>query len=540
LQPSILAKRVYLFLLLAILAFYFFGLGALPLVGPDEPRYAQVAREMFLRNDYVTPTLGGHTWFEKPALLYWMMMLAFRSFGVSEWSARLGPAVCGVLTVLSVWWMARSLEHQRDVELRWMSLWASISTATCMGLIVFSRAASFDVVITMTVSWALTFFLLYELSMPGQKKTFLLAGFYAFVGLSLIAKGLVGIVVPGGVVFVYYILRRRFPERGMLVSLFWGIPIAIAVASIWYGPVIAKHGHTFIQEFFIEHHFARYLSNKYHHPQPLYFYPAIILLLTLPWTPVLIEALLKVRSWSWREHSSLTTLRVFALAWVLFPLVFFSFSGSKLPGYILPVLPAAGLLIGERLSRATTDLRAPRWPLVATGIFCLLLSVSGVVYALKTKQVSWQCAVLTTVPLLVAGLYTVVWTKRRDVAVASVALAICLMAAMALKCAAPVFGKRESVRDLLRVADERGYAGVPVLAQRGDDRSTEFYASGRVIYRADGEVLPIDEVSIDQARKIGRMLVFVSTEHLDYFRKVPGIELLGDNGRVALLGWTPR
>jgi len=83
-------------------------------------------------------------------------------------------------------------------------------------------------------------------------------------------------------------------------------------------------------------------------------------------------------------------------------------------------------------------------------------------------------------------------------------------------------------------------AGVPVLAQRGDDRSTEFYASGRVIYRADGEVLPIDEVSIDQARKIGRMLVFVSTEHLDYFRKVPGIELLGDNGRVALLGWTPR
>src|SRR4029079_9039086 len=140
------------FLLLAILAFYFFGLGALPLVGPDEPRYAQVAREMFLRNDYVTPTLGGHTWFEKPALLYWMMMLAFRSFGVSEWSARLGPAVCGVLTVLSVWWMARSLDQRRDVELGWMSWWTTISTATCMGLIVFSRAASFDVVITMTVS----------------------------------------------------------------------------------------------------------------------------------------------------------------------------------------------------------------------------------------------------------------------------------------------------------------------------------------------------------------------------------------------------
>ena len=70
-------------------------------VGPDEPRYAQVAREMYLRGDLVTPTLGGHTWFEKPALLYWMMMASYRLFGVSEWAARFGPALAGLLTVLS-------------------------------------------------------------------------------------------------------------------------------------------------------------------------------------------------------------------------------------------------------------------------------------------------------------------------------------------------------------------------------------------------------------------------------------------------------
>jgi len=540
LHPSALAKRVYLLLLLAILAFYFFGLGALPLVGPDEPRYAQVAREMFLRNDFVTPTLGGHTWFEKPALLYWMMMLAFRGFGVSEWTARLGPALCGVLTVLSVWLIARQIEEQRDTDLRSLGLWTSIAMASCLGMIVFSRAASFDIVITMTVSWSLAFFLLYELSMRGRKPVSALAGFYIFIGLSLIAKGLVGIVVPGGVVFFYYILRRRMPERAVFVSVLWGIPLAVAVASIWYAPVIAKHGRIFIQEFFIEHHFARYLSNKYHHPQPFYFYPAIILLLTLPWTPVLIEALLGIRSWTWRDNSSLTTLRVFSLAWILFPLLFFSFSGSKLPGYILPVLPAAGLLIGERLTHTNWKDRSSSWALVATGAFCLLLSVAGLVYALKTKQVSWQCAALTTAPLLVAGLYTVAWTNRRDPAIVSIAIGICLMVALALRCVAPVFARRESVRDLLRAADERGYASLPILAQRGDDRSTEFYASGRVIYRDDGEILPIDEVTIDQARKLGPMLVLVSTEHLDYFRHVPGMELLGDNGRVALLAWTPR
>src|SRR6185503_6517782 len=81
LHPSNLAKRGTVFLFLAFIAFYFYGLGSFPLLGPDEPRYAQVAREMFLRHDWITPTLGGHTWFEKPALLYWMQIAAFKLFG---------------------------------------------------------------------------------------------------------------------------------------------------------------------------------------------------------------------------------------------------------------------------------------------------------------------------------------------------------------------------------------------------------------------------------------------------------------------------
>jgi 4-amino-4-deoxy-L-arabinose transferase-like glycosyltransferase len=112
LQPSTLAKRGSLFLFLAVIAFYFYGLGHLPFVGPDEPRYAQVAREMFLRGDLITPTLGGHTWFEKPPLLYWMMIAGFKLFGVSEWSARLPSALSGVLTAAAVFgahWRQRLL-----------------------------------------------------------------------------------------------------------------------------------------------------------------------------------------------------------------------------------------------------------------------------------------------------------------------------------------------------------------------------------------------------------------------------------------------
>ena len=472
-HPSTLAKRVYLLLFAIIIVFYFYGLGKLPLLGPDEPRYAQVAREMFLNRDLITPTLGGHTWFEKPALLYWMIVASFRVFGVSEWSARLGPAICGLLTIVAVWCIARAVD-------RGFEFWSLLTITTCLGLIVFSRAVSFDVVITMTTTWSLAFFLLHEL--PSTKnKRLLLAGFYAFVGLSLLAKGLVGIVVPFGVVGFYYLFRRAWPSRSVWLSLIWGLPLALLVSATWYGPVIARHGWTFIDEFFVQHHFARYVSNKYHHPQPIYFYPVIILMLALPWAVHLIIALVKARQWQWRGEDDLSIVRVFSMAWLLLPIVFFSFSGSKLPGYILPALPGVALLVADRLN----VVRKARWPLA--------------------------------------------------IACATIVLVVIVLNFFAVQ-----YARRESVKDLLALADARGYANSPVIAQRGDDRSAEFYAYGRVIYRADGEVLTFDEISVDDARARGaKFVVFIQVQYVEKYRGAPRIEIIGDNGHTAVLGWQP-
>jgi len=473
LHPSTLAKRVYLFIFIIVIAFYLYGLGKLPLLGPDEPRYAQVAREMLSNRDLITPTLGGHTWFEKPALLYWLIAASFKVFGVSEWSARLGPAICGVLTILAVWCVAREVDRS-------FGFWSLIVTASCLGLIVFSRAVSFDVVVTMTTTWSLAFFLLHELPTT-KRKRLLLAGFYSFVGLSLLAKGLVGIVIPFGVVAFYYLLRRQWPLRSVLFSFIWGIPLALAVSAIWYGPVIARHGWTFIDEFFVQHHFARYVSNKYHHPQPIYFYPVIMLMLALPWTVHLIAALAKVRSWNWRDDDSWTAVRVFSLAWLLFPIIFFSFSGSKLPGYIVPALPAAALLVSDRL----TAVRNSKWPLLVAGATAALVLI-------------------------------------------------------VLNFAAAPYTNRESVRDLLALADARGYADALVLAQRSDDRSAEFYAHGRVVYGTNGEPVTFDEVSVDEARtRGGKFVVFIPVEYVENVRGAHGIEVIGDNGKTAVLGWRP-
>ncbi len=246
------AKRLWLLLFFAVIASYCYGLNHFPLVGPDEPRYAQVAREMYQRGDFITPTLGGHTWFEKPALLYWIMMAAYGLFGSSEIAARIGPALFGLLTILAVFWVGRCVARSsNEGELCGAGVWSALVTASMLGIIVFSRAASFDIIVTMTITWALSFFFVHELEIEEGRRRRLLVGFYIFVGLSLLAKGLIGIVIPFGVIVIYQLMRRAYLSRWFMRSLIWGIPLACAVAAIWYGPVILRDmaGHLLTSSF---------------------------------------------------------------------------------------------------------------------------------------------------------------------------------------------------------------------------------------------------------------------------------------------------
>jgi 4-amino-4-deoxy-L-arabinose transferase-like glycosyltransferase len=321
LQLSTLAKRGSLLLFFVVVAFYLYGLGHLPLLGPDEPRYAQIAREMFLRGDLITPTLGGHPWFEKPALLYWLMILSYKLFGVSEWSARLPAAVAGLLTVGAVYFIGRSVERTvqesspskvplegsgtgRNACPTGLGFWSALAAATTLGTIVFSRAASFDIIVTMTMTWALAFFLISELEQTLKARRKLLVGFYVFIGLSLLAKGLIGIVIPLGIVGAYYVFRRTPPKRNSTLSLFWGIPLALAVAAVWYAPVFWKHGWPFVDQFFVQHQFARYVSDKYRHPAPVYFYLLVLIPLSLPWTAFVIDGIGKIKPWLRRANDS--------------------------------------------------------------------------------------------------------------------------------------------------------------------------------------------------------------------------------------------
>jgi 4-amino-4-deoxy-L-arabinose transferase-like glycosyltransferase len=539
LPRATLAKHGWKLIFLAISAFYLFGLGALPLVGPDEPRYAEVAREMFARRDLITPTLGGHPWFEKPALLYWLMIGSYRALGVNEYAARLGPAICGLLTAAFVYWLGKSVERADAAETKsatHLGKWSALVYLSSFGAIAFSRAASFDIVLTMTVTGALCcFFVWHVATANGRRRRWLLVAFYFFVGLSLLAKGLVGIVLTVGIIAAYFLIRREWPNKDFLLGLLWGLPVALLVAASWYGPIWSRHGWTFIDQFIVQHHFARFLSNKYHHPQPFYFYIPIILLMALPWMVVLIAGLVSSRRWRWRGRKAVDLMRVLALAWVIVPLVFFSLSKSKIPGYILPVLPATALLIGERITCFAQESRG-RLVIRLTGALLLLGATAGAWYAAHAGAPVWLIGTAIVAVSLVA-LIAIIGPRPRFAfsLFAAIPFLICICA---LKPAESVAG-RDSVRDLIRAADTHGYSSAPVFYLLCDDRTAEFYASGRLAYDGTGEPMRFEgaqDVGAAIRQKGGEGLVLIESrweKQLTDYRAVTA-EKIAENGWISI------
>jgi 4-amino-4-deoxy-L-arabinose transferase-like glycosyltransferase len=551
-----LAKRGWLLLFFGIAAFYFWGLGSFPLVGPDEPRYAEVAREMFARHDWITPTLGGLPWFEKPPLLYWLMIAGYRVFGVGEYAARVGPAICGLLTALFVYWIGKTVEnagasikasegeeHGRDDLGRYSALvWLS-----SLGAIVFSRGASFDILVTMTVSGALACFFVWHLhyGIPNNgagvaaSRRRLLVGFYLFIGLSLLAKGLIGIVIPGGVIALYYLFKREWPHRKFLQSLCWGIPLAVAVFAVWFGPMLARHGWKFFDQFIIQHHFARFITNKYHHPAPFYFYLVVLVALALPWTIFMGAGFFSSRRWHWRGRMPVDRLRVFAFCWIVVPLVFFSISESKLTAYILPALPAVALLVGERIS---CFLHAQRGDVVlrVTGALLIGLGAVGGWYLAHSLGLSVACIAGGMAPLFLTGVLTLARPQIRKVLFVLIPLALLVTSAVGLRCAAPLLARHSSVRDLLAAASARGYQTTPVVQLHTIERTAEFYAANRITYGPDGEPAKLEGAPqvADIARQNGGLvLCFVPKQYEGQLTSYANArtEVIADNGRVSLV-----
>jgi len=332
-------------LLAAFCAFlFFYGLGQFGLIGADEPRYAQVAREMLERHDWVTPVLGGGPWLEKPPLYYWQAMLAYKIFGVSDWAARLPSAFDATFLVLGVYFFLRGFRRGMEVD-------GALITASCAGIIGYARAASMD----MALAAAFTLGMLGWWAWREGGNRIYLAMFYVCISLGMLAKGP---VAPSLAVMVIVFYAGAVRDWRLILRTLWlpGILLFCVIALPWYWAVQMRNP-SFFQEFIVEHNLARYSKNLYHHTEPLWYYFPVTTLALLPWAVFVIAALIQSvvalrrlrTSTGAGERGFENQFGVFAGCWLIVPVIFFSISQSKLPGYILPAVPAGALLLTEYL-----------------------------------------------------------------------------------------------------------------------------------------------------------------------------------------------
>jgi 4-amino-4-deoxy-L-arabinose transferase-like glycosyltransferase len=374
-------------LLAAFCAFFFlWGLASFGLIGADEPRYAQVAREMLARHDWVTPTLSGNPWLEKPPLYYWQAMIAYQLFGVSDWAARLPSALDGFALVFAVYWFLRRFRPGFELD-------GALMLASSAGIVGYARAASMD--LPLTAAFAIAMLAWYSWFESGSRGY--LAGFYAFLAIAMLAKGPVAPALAAFIVIVFAAIER---SAQIVSKTLWlpGILLFCMLGLPWY-VIVQLRNPQFFHEFIVEHNLARFGTNLYHHPEPFWYYVPVTLLAWVPWAVFVLAACIwTVRRFRNRDADSLNP---FLVIWIAVTVVFFSISQSKLPGYVLPAIPPGILLLAEYIRERVAS---KPWPamvaLHATLAGALIFSALVVPYLVLQHRVPWNVALLA--PLMVA------------------------------------------------------------------------------------------------------------------------------------------
>lgn len=342
----------------SLFATYGIGFTSLGLVGPDEPRYASIGREMALSGDWLTPRLWGDAWFEKPPLEYWGIALGYKLGLGDDIAPRAFNTALGVLSLGAIWWLVR---RSWGAQVAWTS--AAILGAS-IGWIAESRIAVMDLPLAATFTVAVL--LAIEGSLP-------VAG--AALGFAMLAKGLVPLVLIAPLVVMMW---RRWRELGLAAAA------CAAIAGPWYAAMLVRHGRVFFDEFFVKHHFSRFTETTLQHVQPWWFYAPVLAGLLFPWTPALAAL-----RWPKGADDRQERLRMLIVV-ALWGLVFFSVSRNKLPGYILPIVPLVAIWI------ASAEERIPSWLWATCGAMLFIVPVAArylpLIVASGLSRVDWTSA----------------------------------------------------------------------------------------------------------------------------------------------------
>ena len=332
-------------------------LGLRPLLLPDEGRYANVARDMLQHGDMLTPLLNGLPFFHKPPLMYWLDMAAMGVMGANQFSARFAPFVGAFVMGAALFLAARRWHGTRA------AVFALMVLATCPFFFIGSQYANLDMLVGGLVSaTVLAFVRALDAERPILR--WLLAG-WALAALSVLAKGLIGVVLPALIVGPWLLVQGRWRDVLRLLHPA-GLVLFVLIALPWF-VAMQQRQPGFFDYFVMEQHFRRFAQASFNNVHPRWFYLLVLPALTLPWSLWLPAALRQ----AWRERAGADRAQLALYVWWVVAVVgFFSLPSSKLVGYVLPALAPWCLLLGLA---AACSVRAARWTIGAGATLCLAL-----------------------------------------------------------------------------------------------------------------------------------------------------------------------
>lgn len=370
---NVVRLRDIILLLSFLSCFYFALLGVRPLFTPDEGRYAEIAREMVVNHDYVTPYLNHIKYFEKPIFFYWLETLAISLFGLSLWSVRSVNVLLSLLGCLATYYTATKLYN------RLTGLFAAFILGTSTLYFVMTNMVSLDLPVTVFIAISLYAFLLGVKQPNKQLRFFSIAAVSA--ALAVLAKGLMGIVLPGLIISIWTVLFSQWRQIKWRYIGF-AFLVFLLVAVPWH-IIVNLRNPEFFNFYFIQQQVLRYTTKGIGHYQPVWFFIPYLIVGFFPWILFLPASIAKIK----RFTADFSTSSFFAV-WFVVIFSFFSFSKSKLIPYILPVFPALALLTANYLQqsfmvRNTAHLKRPYAFLI---LLSILLAV-GFYFFLKNTPV---------------------------------------------------------------------------------------------------------------------------------------------------------
>jgi len=339
-----LNRSTILLLALILAVVWFVPLGWRHLLPSDEGRYAEMAREMFLTGDWITPRYNGYKYFEKPPLQTWANALTFAWFGIGEWQARLYTALTGFAGVLLIGFTGARVFNAAT------GVFAAIVLATSPYWNLMGHFNTLDMGLSFWMELTLCALLLAQRpNLPTGQVRLWMWLCWASMALAVLSKGLIGVILPGAVLVLYTLIARDWAVWKRL-HLIGGVILFFAIVTPWF-VLVQERNPEFLNFFFIVQQFKRYLTPEQNRPGAFYYFVPVILVGFLPWLSVSVQSIRHALRLP-RQPNGFSPVTMM-LVWTVFIFLFFSASHSKLLSYTLPIAPALALLIGLYLPLVT-------------------------------------------------------------------------------------------------------------------------------------------------------------------------------------------